>query len=49
MACEAELYPSMYDAIEGKRICLAPGRRIAEGIAVKEPGEITRAIIEARW
>lgn len=42
---EAELYPSMYQAIHG----LAPtagGETIAEGIAVKEPGKLTRPIIE---
>jgi threonine dehydratase len=42
---EAALYPSMHHAIRG----LAPekgGQTIAEGIAVKEPGRLTRAIIE---
>ncbi len=42
---EAELYPSMFDAIKGKQLPCA-GQTIAEGIAVKEPGKITRAIIE---
>jgi threonine dehydratase len=41
---EAELYPSMFDAIKGKKLPCA-GQTIAEGIAVKEPGAITRAII----
>jgi len=42
---EAALYPSMRDAIRG----LAPGSggvTLAEGIAVKSPGTLTRAIIE---
>jgi len=42
---ESELYPSMYQAINS----LAPtsgGHSIAEGIAVKNPGAITRPIIE---
>ena len=41
---EAQLYPSMYQAIHG----LPPtsgGESIAEGIAVKAPGEITKEII----
>tara|TARA_E500000331_G_scaffold59610_1_gene53982 strand:+ start:2562 stop:2813 length:252 start_codon:yes stop_codon:yes gene_type:complete len=41
---EAQLYPSMYQAIHG----LPPtsgGESIAEGIAVKVPGEITKEII----
>ena len=41
---EAEAYPSMYQALNG----VAPtsgGVTIAEGIAVKQPGELTRAII----
>jgi threonine dehydratase len=41
---EAALYPSMYEAVNG----LPPssqGETIAEGIAVKAPGEITRGII----
>jgi threonine dehydratase len=43
---EAALYPSMHNAVRG----LAPrngGQTIAEGIAVKSPGKLTRAIIEA--
>jgi len=42
---EAQLYPSMYQAIHG----LAPtsgGETIAEGIAVKAPGQLTKEIIE---
>jgi threonine dehydratase len=41
---ETELYPSMYQAIHG----LAPtsgGQTIAEGIAVKKPGELTKPIV----
>lgn len=41
---EAELYPSMFDAIKGKQLPCA-GQTIAEGIAVKDPGAITSAII----
>ena len=41
---QAELYPSMYSAVTGdKRPC--GGDTLAEGIAVKEPGEFTRQII----
>ena len=42
---EAELFPSMYQAING----LAPtsgGQTLADGIAVKKPGALTRPIIE---
>jgi threonine dehydratase len=42
---EAELFPSMYQAVHG----LAPtsgGQTLADGIAVKKPGELTRPIIE---
>ena len=41
---EAELYPSMKCAIEG---CLMPlgGDTLAEGIAVKQPGELTSRIL----
>jgi threonine dehydratase len=43
---EAALYPSMHHALKGLK---APpgGQTIAEGIAVKEPGKLTRAIIAA--
>ena len=43
---EAALYPSMHHALRGLE---APrgGQTIAEGIAVKEPGKLTRAIVEA--
>ncbi|MDP6390829.1 MAG: threonine ammonia-lyase [Alphaproteobacteria bacterium] len=43
---EAELYPSMYQALSG----LPPssgGETIAEGIAVKTPGELTLEIVRA--
>jgi threonine dehydratase len=42
---EADLYPSMHHAVKG----LAPdnrGQTIADGIAVKSPGALTKAIIE---
>jgi threonine dehydratase len=42
---EADLYPSMHHAVRG----LAPanrGQTIADGIAVKSPGNLSRAIIE---
>jgi len=41
---EAELYPSMKCAIEGCRLPLG-GDTLAEGIAVKQPGELTSRII----
>src|SRR4029079_16179669 len=42
---QAALYPSMYDAIKGdSQPC--GGQTIAEGIAVKSPGPLTRAIID---
>jgi threonine dehydratase len=41
---QAELYPSMYCAITG-RVLPSAGDTIAEGIAVKQPAEGTRAII----
>lgn len=41
---QAELYPSMYAHVKGEqRIC--GGDTLAEGIAVKEPGDFTRKII----
>src|SRR5579885_649840 len=43
---EARAYPSMYDAVKGKTLpCV--GQTIAEGIAVKEPGGLTRQIVDA--
>ena len=41
---EAELYPSMKNVVEGQRGPIG-GDTLAEGIAVKEPGRLTRAII----
>lgn len=41
---EAELYPSMKNVVEGSRGRIG-GDTLAEGIAVKEPGTLTRAII----
>ncbi len=41
---EAALYPSMYEAIRGLPPT-AHGHSIAEGIAVKEPGTLTRPIV----
>jgi len=41
---EAELYPSMKNVVEGRRSPIG-GDTLAEGIAVKEPGQLTRAII----
>jgi threonine dehydratase len=46
LGVEAKLYPSMYNAVRG----LAPasgGSTIAEGIAVKRPGALTKPIVEA--
>src|SRR5690606_6367982 len=46
LGVQAELYPSMHDALSDN----APtsgGQTIAEGIAVKSPGRLTRQIIEA--
>ncbi|WP_405051566.1 pyridoxal-phosphate dependent enzyme [Sphingomonas sp.] len=40
---EAELYPSMKNVVEGLRGRIG-GDTLAEGIAVKEPGQLTRAI-----
>ncbi len=41
---QAELYPSMYNAVYGKALPMR-GDTLAEGIAVKSPGKITTAII----
>ena len=41
---EAELYPSMKNVVEGGSGAIG-GDTLAEGIAVKEPGRLTRAII----
>jgi threonine dehydratase len=42
---EAELYPSMKNVVEGLAGKIG-GDTLAEGIAVKEPGELTRSIIK---
>jgi len=42
---EAELYPSMKNVVEGTYNPIG-GDTLAEGIAVKEPGQLTRAIIK---
>ena len=42
---EAELYPSMKNVVEGGNGPIG-GDTLAEGIAVKEPGQLTRAIIK---
>ena len=42
---EAELFPSMKCAVEGCRMPLG-GDTLAEGIAVKEPGRLTSAILK---
>ena len=41
---QAQLYPSMYDRIKGAHLPCG-GDTLAEGIAVKEPGEFTARII----
>jgi threonine dehydratase len=41
---EAELYPSMYNAINGTRLPMR-GDTLADGIAVTAPGRITQAIV----
>ena len=43
---EAELFPSMYNRIKGTQYPCA-GDTLAEGIAVKEPGGITSAMVRA--
>lgn len=43
---EAELFPSMYNRINGTSMPCA-GDTLAEGIAVKEPGAITAGIVRA--
>ena len=44
---EAELYPSMKNVVEGGHGSIG-GDTLAEGIAVKVPGELTRRIIAAK-
>jgi threonine dehydratase len=42
---QAELYPSMYDFIKGEALP-CDGDTLAEGIAVKEPGALTRHVVD---
>ena len=42
---QAELYPSMYDYIKGEHLP-CDGDTLAEGIAVKKPGNNTRLVVE---
>ncbi|RVT41034.1 threonine ammonia-lyase [Sphingobium algorifonticola] len=42
---QAELYPSMYDVLKGASLA-CDGDTLAEGIAVKEPGLLTRRFVE---
>lgn len=42
---QAELYPSMYDYIKHAELA-CDGDTLAEGIAVKQPGELTRRFVE---
>jgi len=44
---QAALYPAMKAVLEGKAAPHARGRSLAEGIAVKEPGVLTRQIVAA--
>ena len=45
---QSALYPSMADALQGKDVDLtSAGATLAEGIAVKEPGKLTRRIVAA--
>ncbi|HYM72678.1 MAG TPA: threonine ammonia-lyase [Stellaceae bacterium] len=45
---QSSLYPSMRDVLEGREPDIASaGATLAEGIAVKEPGKITRRIVAA--
>lgn len=43
---QAELYPSMYANVKGKELS-CDGDTLAEGIAVKQPGELTRKFVQA--
>jgi threonine dehydratase len=46
LGVEAKLYPSMYNAVRGLEPA-AGGSTLAEGIAVKRPGDKTKPIVEA--
>jgi threonine dehydratase len=43
---QTEQFPSMHHALAGLA-CPVPGQTVAEGIAVKEPGKLTEAIVRA--
>jgi threonine dehydratase len=43
---QAELYPSMYNAIKGETLPMR-GDTLAEGIAVKAPGKLTQPIVRS--
>lgn len=43
---QAALYPSMYDHVKGLHLP-CDGDTLAEGIAVKEPGQLTRRFVDA--
>lgn len=43
---QAAMYPAMLGAIQGREV-KAGGASIAEGIAVKEPGQLTRKVVRA--
>ncbi|MBB4640127.1 threonine ammonia-lyase [Rhizorhapis suberifaciens] len=43
---QAELYPSMYANVKGQELS-CDGDTLAEGIAVKQPGELTRKFVQA--
>jgi threonine dehydratase len=45
IGAETKLYPSMHQALRGEKPT-SGGQTIADGIAVKNPGKLTRAIIE---
>jgi threonine dehydratase len=45
---QTELYPAMRDAVQGRKPShTPPAQTIAEGIAVKQPGALTTAIVKA--
>ena len=44
---QAALYPAMKEVIEGRSLPQRRGRSLAEGIAVKEPGVLTRQVVAA--
>ena len=44
---QAELYPSMHARLRGEVLTRSDGDTLAEGIAVKVPGELTFAVVQA--